>query len=421
MFKKAWNYISTKASKAAWVIAPQGWGKIWPERNYDNFAKEAYMGNIIASRCIKEISEAVASVPWKVVKTNAKGEQIDLPNHWLVPLLGRANPYESFSYVMQKTAAYYELAGNCFMERVKLDRTGLVKELYSHRPSRFKVLVSPTTGLLEGYEYEVNGKKQTFPVDVITQQGEILHMYSFHPLNDWWGASTVEMAAKEIDTRNQATDWNFNLMQNQARPGMQYLFKGRLTDEEFERLEKTLQKYAGPKGAGKPMIIDGAEEVKAEKGGWSPVEMDFIEGNRELARNIALAFGVPPQLLGIPGDNTYSNQKEARLAFWETTIFLRVGYFKGELNHWLLGEEEEGISLEPDYNQVVALEPRHEKKWERAKTADGILTINERREILGYEPMPDGDVILVPATMLPLGEEFDDGSNDGNGEEDGDE
>ena len=420
MLNKLLSIFEQKASRAAWVIAPPGSGVVWPTRNYDNFAKEAYMGNVIASRCIREIAEAVASVPWKVVQTNSKGEKVDQPNHWLTPLLNRANPYESFAFMMMKTAAYYELSGNSFMERVKLKRSGEVKELYSHRPSRFKILVNPSTGLLTGYTYEVNGKKQDFPVSITTQQGDILHLKTFNPLDDWWGASSTEMAAKEIDTKNQATDWNFNLLQNQARPGMQYLFKGRLSDDEFERLEKTLQKYAGPKGVGKPLIIDGADEVKAEPGGWNPQEMEFLEGNRELARSISLAYGCPPQILGIPGDNTYSNMKEARLAFWETIIFFRVNYYKGELNNWLLDDEKD-LSLEPDFNQVAALEPRHEKKWERVKVAEGVLTINERREMLGFEPIDDGDVILVPATMLPLGEEPelpDDNSDDDEGDDD---
>ena len=48
--------------------------------------------------------------------------------------------------------------------------------------------------------------------------------------------------------------------------------------------------------------------------------MDFIAGKHAAAREIALAFGVPPQLLGIPGDATYSNYREANGAFWRGTV-----------------------------------------------------------------------------------------------------
>ena len=43
--------------------------------------------------------------------------------------------------------------------------------------------------------------------------------------------------------------------------------------------------------------------------------MDFIEAKHVAAREIALALGVPPMLLGIPGDNTYSNYQEATRSF----------------------------------------------------------------------------------------------------------
>ena len=35
------------------------------------------------------------------------------------------------------------------------------------------------------------------------------------------------------------------------------------------------------------------------------------------------------------------------------------------------------------------------------------MKINEKREAVGYEEVDGGDVILVPAMMLPLGEDVD--------------
>ena len=48
----------------------------------------------------------------------------------------------------------------------------------------------------------------------------------------------------------------------------------------------------------------------------TPKDMDFMEAKHSAAREIALAFGVPPMLLAIPGDNTYSNYQEANRVFW---------------------------------------------------------------------------------------------------------
>lgn len=54
--------------------------------------------------------------------------------------------------------------------------------------------------------------------------------------------------------------------------------------------------------------------------GLSPKDMDFVEARNGAARDIALAFGVPPMLLGIPGDNTYANYQEANRAFYRLTV-----------------------------------------------------------------------------------------------------
>ena len=45
--------------------------------------------------------------------------------------------------------------------------------------------------------------------------------------------------------------------------------------------------------------------------GFSPSDMEFRTTKEAGAREIALAFGVPPMLLGVPGDATYANYQEA--------------------------------------------------------------------------------------------------------------
>ena len=51
-----------------------------------------------------------------------------------------------------------------------------------------------------------------------------------------------------------------------------------------------------------------------------PADLDVINAKHASAREIALALGVPPMLLGIPGDTTFSNYQEANCNFWRTTV-----------------------------------------------------------------------------------------------------
>jgi HK97 family phage portal protein len=66
------------------------------------------------------------------------------------------------------------------------------------------------------------------------------------------------------------------------------------------------------------MVLEGGLDWKQM--GYSPKDMEFISAKDGAAREIALAFGVPPMLLGLPGDNTYANYREANVALWRLTL-----------------------------------------------------------------------------------------------------
>ena len=190
------------------------------------------------------------------------------------------------------------------------------------------------------------------------------------------------------------------MFENEARPGMLLFVHGFLADEQFDPLERQLKdKYSGKDNAGRNLILEGESKGDAKPYSWSPREMDWIESNRELSRKICIGYGVPPMLLGIPGDNTYSNQKEARAAFWEETIIYYLNLLKGELNNWLFETEE--IFIDYDLSDIPALAYKMEVVWQRVKDA-AFMTINEKREAVGLEKHPSGDVILVPMGVQTL-------------------
>ena len=143
-----------------------------------------------------------------------------------------------------------------------------------------------------------------------------------------------------IDQHNNAASWNQALLQNGARPSGAIIVKGadgrpsELTDEQFSWLKEMIEEdFTGAVNADKPMILEGGLDWKEIS--LSPKDMDFIEGKHSAARDIALAFGVLPQLLGIPGDNTYSNLVEARTTLWEQTILPLAQNTIDHIGRWL--------------------------------------------------------------------------------------
>lgn len=233
------------------------------------------------------------------------------------------------------------ISGNSYLQLIR-DGAGMPAELFTLRPDRMTVIAGKGC-FPAAYMYEVGDKERRFAVDAVTGKSDILHIKSQHPLNDWYGLSAFESAAYAIDQHNQAGEWNQSLLQNGARPSGALVVKeedgkgGYLSDEQYLRLKTQLNdEYAGAGNAGRPVLLEGGLEWHEMS--LSPKDMDFLNVKHSAARDIALAFGVPPQMLGIPGDNTYSNYKEARNAFWEETILPLLTQTLSSLNSWLLPE-----------------------------------------------------------------------------------
>ncbi len=132
---------------------------------------------------------------------------------------------------------------------------------------------------------------------------------------------------------------------------------------------------------GRPMILEGGLDWKEM--GFSPKDMEFIEAKNIAAREIALAFGVPPMLLGIPGDNTYANYAEANRGFWRQTVVPLAHRMADGLAQLLQPYEEGALRFVPDLDQVEALAPDRDALWKRVNDAS-FLTTDEKRQAVGY-------------------------------------
>jgi len=189
-------------------------------------------------------------------------------------------------------------------------------------------------------------------------------------------------------------------LQNSARPsGALVMKEGQaLSDDNYARLKHNIEEmYSGSRNAGRPLLLEGGLDWKQM--GLSPTDMGILEAKWSAARDIALGFGVPPMLLGIPGDNTYSNYQEARLAFWEDTVIPLLGMITADWTNWLGAPY--GVEIRPDIDQIPAIAEKRMKLWEMADKSHD-LTINERRAMKGYEPINGGDVLLVPSSLISL-------------------
>lgn len=390
-FPRIFGRREEKASTTGAIMVMTPGQPAWSARDYKAFADEAYRKNVVVYQAINRIAEAVASVRW----TLWRGEQ-EITSHPVLDLLHNPNPAQSGQQYLHAKTGYLLISGNGYEERVTAG--GQVRELYQLRPDRMKVIPG-SNGFPRAYRYEVGGRVAQFDVDEATLASDLRHIRTFNPTDDWYGLSPVEASAYAIDQHNEAMAWMQALLQNSARPSGALVTKdgATISDDAFNRLKSQIEEqYSGAKNAGRPMLLEGGLDWKAM--GLSPTDMGIVEAKNAAARDIALGFGVPPQLLGIPGDNTYSNYQEARLAFWEDTVIPLLDWFAGDWSEWLTGGE---LTVKPDLDQIPAIVEKRQTLWDMADKATD-LTINERRELKGYKPITGGDVLLVNSSQISL-------------------
>jgi HK97 family phage portal protein len=372
MLQKLKSLLQTKSSATSAIVAMHTAGRPqWTPRNYAALAREGYAGNVIGYRAVRMVAEAAASVP---LMLHVDGKEAD--THPLLSLLHRPNAAQTGRELFENLYAYLMVAGNAYAELVTLD--GNPRELFALRPDRMKVVPS-LAGWPEGFEYSVGGQSVRMPRE------NILHVKMFNPGDDLYGLAPLEAAARSIDTHNSASAWNKAMLDNAARPSGALVFAagdGTLTTEQFDRLKTELEStYQGAANAGRPMILEGGLDWKEM--GFSPKDMEFIEAKNIAAREIALAFGVPPMLLGIPGDNTYANYAEANRSFWRQTVVPLVGRMADGMAQLLQPYETSAIKLVPDLDQVEALAADRDALWKRVNDA-GFLSADEKRAAVGY-------------------------------------
>ena len=348
-------------------------------------AKEGYIKNVVGYKCVSMLARSASSVKLMVYdkKTNKKIE-----NHPLELLLNNPNPTQNGYEFFESLYSYKLLSGNTYIQAILLDKNIFKnpKELFILRPDRMTIIIDNNSSIPYAYKYKVNSNEKVFYVDKITGNAEILHIKNFNPINDWYGLSPIEAASYSIDQHNEASKWNQSMLQNGARPSGALIVKGNgddsafLTDEQFSRLKKQLnEEFTGTENAGKPLLLEGGLEWMEMS--LSPSEMNFLEMKNSCARDIALAFGIPSQLLGIPGDNTYSNLTEARLSMWEETIIPMIDNVVDALNKWLVPMFDDNIALYYDKDKITALYSRQESYWNKIANAN-FLNDDEKKQLL---------------------------------------
>ncbi len=374
-----------KASAAGQLIA-------WPStagrpaqapRDTTLLTQQGFTRNPVGFRAVRLIAEAAAALPLILQDSQRRYSE-----HPVLDLIARPNPAQGRAELLESLYGQLLLTGNGYVEAVS--EQGLPQELHVLRSDRMSV-VPGEDGWPVAYDYTVGGRRHRFAVG---ETSPVCHIKSFHPQDDHYGLSALQAAASAIEVLNGASRWSLALLVNAARPSGAIVYNGpnggTMTQDQFDRLTAEMeQQHQGARNAGRPMLLEGGLDWKPM--GFSPSDMEFQKTKDAAAREIAVAFGVPPMILGIPGDATYANYQEANRAFYRLTVLPLATRVTQTLSDWLSDFTGERIALAPDLDQIPALAAERDTQWRRIAAAS-FLSQAEKRQLLGLPPLegPDG-------------------------------
>ena len=348
-------------------LARYGAGAItgdWP-RSYEAQVRAGFVENAIAQRSVKLIAESLADAA------------LSASSPELAALVAARSSGQA---LLETVAAQLLLHGNAFVQ-VLGDGRGGAGELFALRPER--VSVEPgADGWPAAYRYRVGDRITRLSPD--GPRPDVIHLKCFNPVDDHLGLGCLGAASGAIAIHNAAATWNKALLDNAARPSGALVYDPKdgsaLAPAQFERLKRELEaSFSGERNAGRPMLLEGGLSWQALS--LTPADMDFVALKAAAAREIALAFGVPPMLLGLPGDATYANYREANRALWRLAVLPLAGTILAGLAQGLKGWFPDA-ALSIDLDRVPALAEDRAALWASVSAAD-FLTRAEKRAMVG--------------------------------------
>ena len=367
-----------------------------------SYIEEGYQENPYVYRAIKLMSQGVASLDMTVYGGDQGQERRE--EHQAARLLQRPNPMSGKPAFFERLVTHLLISGRAYVEAIGPDQ-GPPQELYIPGPSDIEPRFDKTQdGLVQQYVDTSAGESWT---------PEEMHMIRLvDPHNPLQGQSVLQAAARVIDVSNYGRRYSHALLKSMGVPPYLLTTKGSMSDdqkaafrEDFAESVRESFRRMQDRGVTRPKVYDQMEDADFDQLGFSPSEMELLDLMQQAGREIAVAMGPAPELLGDPENKVYNNVSEARESLYTEHIIPLGRLVAGEMSSWLLPQfSGDGLRFSFDERDVTALQqdPEKQRETDLRELEAGAITINEYRERQGLEPVDGGDMLLIGTDRQPL-------------------
>jgi len=339
------------------------------ERAYEDLEIVNRGVNMIVNDAAEINSKIGTQLPVQSVVKGIKRSRVEL-------LLNKEpNPFQDISSFRRNLLIDYIIDGNIF---IYYDGV----HLYHLPASKMTIHASEST-YVEKFTY--NEK-----VDFSTR--EVIHIKDNSFYSIYRGVSRLKPALRTMVLMRRMRDFQDNFFKNGAVPGLVLKSPNTLSEKIKERMIQSWSaRYRPDAGGRRPLILDGGIEIdKVSNVNFK--ELDFQQAIEENEKIILKALGIPPILLD--SGNNANLRPNMRLYYLETILPI-----VRQINYAL--ERFFGFEIVEDATNIPALQPelRDQSQYYSALVNTGIISPNEAREALNFDPVEGYDDLRVPANI----------------------
>ncbi len=339
------------------------------------------------------IALGLSEVKWTLSDVTNRDKPKQIFEHPVLSLLRLVNPFQTSNEFIALDTIYNESIGESFWA-LNFNGLGEPAEIILPYPHKMSVVPAREFPFVKGYVY--GWGTDAIPFDI----KEIIHFKYPNPLNQYRGLGQAQAIGVNLDAQQNADKWVNQFFYNSARPDGVIQFDYNLSDEQFTKLKTQWnEKYKGVSKAHQVALLEGGGKYVQIQN--TVKDMDFP--NLQLKnRDIILGVeGMPLSVMGISENVNKANAEAGEYTFARWIVKPRLDWKTAKLQEQLIPKFRNSKNLQLGYEEVVPQTIEQKMLLAESGIKAGYLTINEARKLRGLDPLPNGDVLLVPLNLIP--------------------
>ena len=371
--------------------------------NYDNMdanINEAYGRTTDVYSIVSYIARTASSLEWHVDEFFPDGSHQRIENSVANKILLSPNNRQSWGEFLEEHFIYRLLTGDNYIHGIKPEGFDYFAEL-KNLQSQFVEIVTPTGKI---NSLDVLGYKYQKDYDIRFSKEDVLHTFYPNPCTTTpsvYGLSPLEATLKVWKTSSERWNASAHVLKNRGVSGILTDNSDRPMSPEQAKMmqEQANTRLGGSNKYGQVMVSN--KKLDFIKMGLSPQDMELLDLGVLSLRAMCNAYHVDSSLFNDPANKTYNNRKEAQKAFWTDAVLPEVYKTLNNLNQWLMPQiskyENRNLKLVVDTYKIEPLQQDEELKTDRLTKLrkEGIISGNEAREMLGFNPVDDEEMNKV--------------------------